>query len=84
MSKGSRLASLQPGLWNPNLQRQQQAGGMELAIQNPECERVKSPRKKNWVAVAAKDLPLCSYIWECIHCSLQVHSSSGGSNGDGF
>lgn len=66
MSKGSNSASLQlftvPCLGNPSLQRQQQAGRMEPAFQNPEGERVKSPRKKNCVAVAAKDLPLSSYI----------------------
>lgn len=70
MSKGSRLASLQlfpvPDLGDPSLWRQQQAGQMEPAFQNPECEKVKSPRQKNWVAVAAKDLPLSSYIWESI------------------
>lgn len=70
MSKGSRLASLQlfpvPDLGNPSMWRQQQSGGMELAFQSPECEKVKSPRKKNWVAMAAKDLPLSSYFWESI------------------
>lgn len=74
--------SARPGA--PSLQRRQQVGGREPASQNPECERVKSSRKKNWVAVAPTDLPLSSYIWESIYCNLQVHCSSGGSNGDGF
>lgn len=62
MSKGSRLAPLWlfpvPGLEDPSLQRQQQAGGMEPAFQNPDSERVKCPWKKSWVAVV---LRICHY-----------------------
>jgi len=51
--------------WEPaGPQRQQQAGGMGPAFQNPDTERNKSPRKRSRVAVAGEGLQPSSSIWE--------------------